>query len=93
MNPNSNNNKRYFINLSNGFSRTKCVYFIKEKYEAVEMFRNFEAIVETGTKQHIQCLQTYRGGEYTSSKFVSVCERNGINRWVSASCTTHQNGM
>jgi transposase InsO family protein len=80
MNPTSNSNKRYFITFTDDFSRKTWVYFLKEKSEAIEMFRKFKARVEKEAKQHIQCLRTDHGGEYTSSEFVNVCESNGIKR-------------
>jgi transposase InsO family protein len=57
------------------------------------MFRRFKARVETETNQHIQCLRTDRGGEYTSREFVDLCERNGIKRQLTAAYTPHQNGV
>ena len=57
------------------------------------MFRRFKARVENETNQHIQCLRTDRGGEYTSREFVDLCERNGIRRQLTAAYTPHQNGV
>jgi transposase InsO family protein len=93
MNPTSNSNKRYFITFTDDFSRKTWVYFLKEKSEAIEMFRKFKARVEMEAKQHIQCLRTDRGGEYTSSEFVNLCESNGIKRQLTAAYTPHQNGV
>lgn len=101
MNPNicgplnltSNSNKRYFITFNDDFSRKTWVYFLKEKSEAIEMFRRFKARVEKEKKQYIQCLRTDRGGEYTSTEFVDLCERDGIKRELIAVYTPHQNGV
>jgi hypothetical protein len=56
LSPTSNINKRYFITFTDDFSRKTWVYFLKEKSEAIEMFRKFKARVEKETNQHIQCL-------------------------------------
>ncbi|CAJ2656651.1 unnamed protein product [Trifolium pratense] len=93
MNPTSNSNKRYFITFTDDFSRKTWVYFLKEKSEALEMFRKFKARVEKEKNQPIQCLRTDRGGEYTSSEFVNLCESNGIKRQLTAAYTPHQNGV
>lgn len=50
-------------------------------------------IVENEVGCQIKCLQTDRGGEYNSLKFVEFCDKHGIKRHLTAAYTPQQNGL
>lgn len=75
------------------FSRMKWVTFLHDKFQAYEMFKIFQKMVERENRCKIKCLTSNRGGEFTSNEFVDYCERHGIKRWYSAPRTPQQNGV
>lgn len=70
--------------LIDDYSRMMWATFLREKFESVEKFKIFMAMVETKTGLKIKCLRSDRGGEFTSGEFNSFCEEHGIKRQLSA---------
>jgi len=93
MNPASNSNKKYFITFIDDYSRKTWVYLLTEKSEATEKFKLFKTRVEKEIGLTIQALGTDHGGEYSSVKFISMCETSGIQRQLTAVYTPQQNGV
>nr|KYP41492.1 Retrovirus-related Pol polyprotein from transposon TNT 1-94 [Cajanus cajan] len=85
--------KRYFIIFIDDYIRKTWVYFLKEKSEAFEAFKNFKAMVEKTTNLYIKALQSDRGGEYMSTAFTNYCEEQGIKRFLTAAYSPQQNGV
>ena len=54
----------YLITFIDDFSRKVWIYFLKEKSEAFQAFKDFKAEVENFTDLRIKTLRTNRGGEY-----------------------------
>eukprot|EP00253_Pinus_taeda_P002234 PITA_02234 len=73
--------------------RKTWVYFLKNKSEVFEKFRNFKALVENQSGLHIKVLRTDRGGEYISKEFLRFCRENGIHKQFTARYTPQQNGV
>jgi hypothetical protein len=46
INPRSNGGNRYFITFSDDYSRNTWIYFLKEKYSALDIFKQFKMMVE-----------------------------------------------
>jgi len=84
---------RYFMLLIDDHSRMMWVTFLKEKYEALEKFKIFKAMVENEIGLNIKCLRSNRGVEFTSSEFIELCEKHGIKRQLSTPRTPQQNGV
>jgi transposase InsO family protein len=93
INPTSNGGKRYFMTLTDDFSRKTWIYVLKDKSETLEKFKCFKALVENESGCKIQCLRTDRGGEYTSNAFNSFCTTHGIKRQLTTAYTPQQNGV
>ena len=91
--PESFNGKRYFISIINDYSRKTWVYFLKEKFEAFEVFKNFKVMVEKATGRHIKAIRPDRGDEYTSMTFMEYCKEQGIRRFLTAPYTPQQHGV
>eukprot|EP00253_Pinus_taeda_P031858 PITA_31858 len=73
--------------------RKTWVYFLKNKSEVFEKFRNFKALVENQSGLHIKVLRTDRGGEYISKEFLRFCRENGFHKQFTARYTSQQNGV
>lgn len=56
------------------------MYFLHEKFEALEAFKAFKMLVEKEVESPIKTLRTDRGGEFNSQEFTNFCEFHGINR-------------
>ena len=91
--PGSLNGSKYFITFTDDFSRCTAVYFMKEKSEALDKFKEFEAMVvgESGLK--IGSLRTDNGGEYFSEKFKAYLKSRQINHQTTVPYTPEQNGV
>ena len=83
---------KYLIFIDD-FSRMTWVYFLKEKSEVFDNFRQFKAMVKKQKGCPILTLRTDRDGEFTSTKFNNFCSDNGIQRQFIASYTPQQNGV
>ena len=74
----------YFITFIDDFSRKVWVYFLKEKSEAFQAFKDFKAEVEKFVRPSIKSLRTDRGGEYLSNEFQKYCRDHGIKHQLTA---------
>lgn len=84
---------RYFLLITDDYSRMSWVYFLKAKSEAFENFKIFKAMVEKQSGLCVKALRTDRGGEFLSNEFITFCEEHGIRRELTASYTPEQNGV
>eukprot|EP00253_Pinus_taeda_P029009 PITA_29009 len=84
---------QYFLTFIDDFTRKTWIYFLKNKNEVFEKFRNFKALVENQSGLHIKILKTDRGGEYISKEFLRFCRENGIHKQFTARYTPQQNGV
>eukprot|EP00253_Pinus_taeda_P018864 PITA_18864 len=84
---------QYFLTFIDDFTRKTWVYFLKNKSEVFEKFRNFKTLVENQSGLHIKVLRTDRGGEYISKEFLRFCRENGIQKQFIARYTPQQNGV
>lgn len=91
--PTSTSKKRYIINFIDDFSRKCWSFFISEKSEALQTFKEFKAAVERELGQPLICLRTDRGGEYNSTEFQNYCKKNRIKRQLTVAYTPQQNGI
>lgn len=91
--PASTSGKRYVLVFIDDYTRKSWVYFLSQKNESFEMFKNFKNYVEKETGMNIKCLRSDRGGEFTSNSFNEFCEAQGIKRQLTAAYTPQQNGV
>ena len=72
------NNNLYFILFIDDFSRMTWVYFLKNKSQALSIFRNFKQMVEIQCDMKIKKVRTDNGGEFTSNEFKNFCQNTRI---------------
>ena len=83
----------YALTLSDDFSRYNCVFFLKKKYEVLERFTEFKALIENASGRKIKSLISDNGGEYIISEFLKICANGGIQIQHSVPYTPQQNGV
>lgn len=90
--PTPSGNKYVFL-LVDDFSRTIWAFLLKTKYQSLEAFKNFKALVEKEASDTIKILRMDRGVEFTSNEFEDYCAKAGIKRQFTAPYTPQQNGV
>ena len=66
--PSANRNK-YIMTFIDDYTRMCWVYFLKEKSQAFDTFKNFYLWIKNETQLNIGTLRSDNGGEYTSKYF------------------------
>ena len=84
---------RYIMFFVDNYSRMMFVMFLKQNYDAFQMFKWYLARVEKETGKNLKCLRSDRGGEFTSKEFEIFCNDKGIKRQTLALGTPPQNGI
>jgi hypothetical protein len=52
----------YYISFIDDFSRNRWIYFLRNKFEVFDKFKEFKALVENQTEKKINVLMTDNGG-------------------------------
>ena len=68
----------YFMSFIDDFSRKTWVYLLKQKSQAFDVFKNFQAMVKKESDKFIKVLRLDRGGEFMSNEFMEFCKYHGI---------------
>ena len=84
---------RYFITFIDDFSRMCWVYFLRNKSDALNVFRKFKLFVEMQSGHKLKKLRSDRGGEYTSNEFHDFCSNMGMERQLTVAYSPQQNGV
>lgn len=84
---------KYFLTFIDDFSRNIWVYFLKNKYEVLTIFKQLKAMVENESGQRIKVLKSDTGGGYESHAFCNFCYYNGIQRKTFVAKTSQQNSV
>ena len=69
------------------------MYFMKEKSEALERFREFKTLIKNQARRKIRVLRTNNKGEYTSNEFMEYCSTKGIKKEHTVPHIPQQNGL
>lgn len=91
ISPASVNGHLYYFKLTDGFSKFKHVYFLKNKSETFKYFMQFKTMVEKQTGRKIKRLVNDNGGEYVGNDFQQFLKKEGIVMDKTASYTPQQN--
>ena len=85
--------QKYFVTFIDDFSRCCAVYFMKQKSEVLEKFKEFEAITTNESGQRVIKLRTDNGGEYVSQEFETYLKTKGIKHELTVPHSPQQNGV
>ena len=84
---------RYFVLFVDDHSRMNFIYFIKQKNEVFQTFKNFKVMVENQQNKKIKILRTDNGGEFCSGQMESYLTNEGIIHQKTNAYTPEQNGV
>jgi hypothetical protein len=83
----------YYVSFINDLSRNTWIYFLRNKSEVFDMFKEFNSPVENQTEKIIKMLRTDNGEEFCRNEFQEFCKRCGIERQKNVPYTTQWNGV
>ena len=72
---------------------TPTVYYIKQKSEVFEIFKEFKASASNECGRNTGALRTDNGGEYVSREFDAYLKSKGIRHELTIAHTPEQNGV
>ena len=84
---------RYFLTFTDDFSRYTFAYFLKNKSEVPQYFKEFVTMAEKQTGKSVKVLRSDNGTEYTNNAMSSFLKDKGIVRQLTAPYTPQQNGV
>ena len=84
---------KYYVTFIDDYTRYCCIYFIAQKSEVFEKFKEFKSKVESFTDLKIKNLQSDNGKEYVNKIFDDYLKQHGIQRRLSTPYTPQQNGI
>jgi len=68
----------YYVSFVNYLSRNTRIYFLKKKYEFLDIFKEFNALVANQTEKKMKVLMMNNGGELSKTKFQDLFKKCGI---------------
>nr|CAH65740.1 OSIGBa0127D24.3 [Oryza sativa] len=84
---------RYMMTIIDDYSRKVWPYFLKHKYQAFDVFKEWKTMVERQTERKVKILRPDNGMEFCSKIFKSYCKSEGIVRHYTVPHTPQQNGV
>jgi hypothetical protein len=70
----------YYVSFIDDFSRNTWIYFLRNKFEVFDKFKEFKALVGNQIKKKIKVLRTYNCGELCKNEFEEFYKKSGIER-------------
>jgi hypothetical protein len=93
MRVNSLAGSRYFVTFIDDKSRWCEVYFMKQKSEVIEKFKEYKCLVEKKTERKIKTVRSDNGTEYTSHYLEDFLKQEGIRHELTVEYRPQQNGV
>jgi len=84
---------RYMMVLVDDRSRYTWVYFLRNKSDAPNYFKEWLTRIERLTERKLKIVRSDNGGEYTSNTFEKYLADLGIDHQTTAPYTSQQNGI
>lgn len=84
---------RYFVIFIDDYSRMTYIYFMKNKNEVFQHFKDYKVKVENLLERKIKILRTDNGGEFCNSQFDGFLGNCGIIHQKTNAYTPEQNGL
>jgi len=89
----SHGSSRYFVTFIDDKTRWCEIYFLKQKSEVIEKFKEYMQLVENQTGRKIKTLRTDNGKEYVNNEFSTFLKEKGIKHELTNDYTPEQNGV
>lgn len=89
----SHGGMKYFITFTDDFTRMTHVYFLKDKMNILEVFKDFKSKVENELNLKIKKIRTDNGKEYCNYNFNNYLTLHGIVHQTSTPYTPEHNGL
>ena len=70
----------YYVSFIDEFSKNTWIYFLRNKFEVFDRFKEFKALVESQTEKRIKVLRTDNGRELFGNEFKELCKKCSIAR-------------
>ena len=83
----------YYVSFIDDFSRKTCIYFMKNKDEVFNKFKELKTLIENYTEKKIKIFRSDNGREFTSNKFKELCKDSRIKRELTTPYNPQQNGF
>ena len=71
--------KKYILSFIDDHTRHNIIYLLTHKHEACEKFKHYQVLMESKTGNKIGKLKSDRGGEYSSSEFLTYLKEGAID--------------
>ena len=84
---------RYYVTFIDDFSRKVWIYFLKQKSEVFQKFKEWKTMVENQTWRKVKVVRSDNGYEYTSKEFKNYLTSKSIKYQLSISRRPEQNGV
>ena len=84
---------RYFATFIDDYTRYTAVYFMSEKTELLEYFKEFHREAKSVTECRVKCIRSDNGTEYVNKDFDRYLKECGIQRQLTAPYSPKQNGV
>lgn len=84
---------KYYVTFIDDYSRKVYVYFMKNKSDTLEKFKEFKNLVENESEKRIKILRSDNGKEYINKDFRLFLEKYGIQHQTTNPYTPEQNGL
>jgi hypothetical protein len=70
----------YYVIFIDDYSRKCWIYFLKDKSDTFDKFKEYKSFIENETRKHIKILRIENGGEFESLQFEDFCKSARIKR-------------
>lgn len=84
---------RYFLTFIDDYTRYVHIYFLAEKSQVIEAFKEFKNLVENKTDSKIKILRTDNGTEYVNKQMKLILTSSGIVHQTTVRYNPQQNGV
>lgn len=91
--PGTSSGQRYYMTITDEFTRFTWVCLLRHKSEAFLRFKEFHVLVTNQQDRKIKVLRSDNGGEYKSADFTAYCKQHGIQQQFTVPYTPQQNGI
>jgi hypothetical protein len=79
----------YYVSFTYYFLRNTWIYFLGNKFEFFDKFKEFKALVENQTEKRTKVLRMDNGGEFCGNEFEEFSKKCGIT-WYNTTPYTPQ---